>query len=243
MNKRGAYYFPTLLYTLLLLLLWFLSWIIGVVHIVDGDNALNSLMTGEGVRWAVGNSVQAVNDAPWGSAMLLLVVVAMLDCSGLLRLLGDLLHLHPITVNRRRAAIMAFFMLLLYVGIISLSAISPWRLLMSVTSDITASPLLRGWLLLFFVGTLFVTLMYGYVYGNFRTATDVMCGVGRCVARFVPALLAMLPATAILSCLQYMNLFVFLDIDNSVAQYMADILYVFPFLFVGYLELKQDWDR
>lgn len=240
MSKRTAYYFPALAYIALLLLVWLLSWIIGVANILDDGSSINSLMTSEGVRWAVRNSAHSLNNAPWGSAMLMLVIFGLLDCSGLLLLFGDIISFRTITVNRRRAAYMALLVLLLYIGLLCLCVISPWRLLLGVTDDISSSPIMHGWLLMLFIATLFVSVIYGYVYGNFRVATDVICGVGCSVAKFIPALLAMLPATAVLSCLQYMGLPAFWGLSDVQMEYAGILFYLLPFLFVAFLNLRTD---
>lgn len=240
MSKRTAYYFPALAYIALLLLVWLLSWIIGVVNIVDDGNSINSLMTSEGLRWALRSSAQSVNDAPWGGVMLMLVIFGLLDCSGLLRLFGDIISFSTISVNRRRAAYMALLALLLYVCLLCLSVVSPWRLLMGVTDDVSSSPIMRGWMLLLFMATLFVSVIYGYVYGNFRTATDVISGVGCSVAKYIPAMLAMLPATAVLSCLQYMGLPASWGLSDVQMEYAGILFYLLPFLFVAFLNLRTD---
>ncbi len=240
MNKRTAYYLPALAYIVLLLLVWLLSWIIGVVNIVDDGNLMNSLMTSEGLRWALRSSEQSLNNAPWGTAMFILVIFGLLDCSGLLRLFGDIISFRTISVNRRRAAYMALLALLLYVCLLCLSVLSSWRLLMGVTDDFSSSPIMHGWMLLLFIATLFVSVIYGYVYGNFRSTTDVICGVGCSVAKFIPALLAMLPATAVLSCLQYMGLPAFWGLSDVHMEYAGILFYLLPFLFVAFLNLRTD---
>lgn len=239
MNRRGIYYFPVLAYTFLLLFVWLLSWVVGVVGIVEDGNSMNSLMTAEGLRWAVRNSILTANDAPWGTAMLVLVIIGLLDGSGFLRLLDDLLHRRPVTVNSRRAAFAALFVLVLYIVVLCLCVVAPWRLLMGVTDSFSSSPMSRGWLLLSFFGVLFFSFIYGYVYGNFRSATDVVHGVGLCVARFVPALLAMLPATALLSCVRYMNLFAWVGVDDAMVASIADVVYLLPFLFVALMLITE----
>lgn len=232
MNRRNIVYYPVILYLLLLLVAWLLSWLFGVMNIVDDAGNMRSLMTAEGVRRAVRSSAEVINAAPWGCAMLVVVSAGLFASSGLLRLVCDVAILHRITINQRRAGFMALLVLLLYIIVLLMSVMAPWRLLMGVTDEISVSPLARGWLLLMSVGVLSVSGIYGYVYGNFRSIMDVMNGVGKGVEFFIPAFMAILPATALLSCMQYMGVFDIFGGFSSARETVEDVVYFFPFLFV-----------
>ena len=91
MNDRRSAYYPALAYSLLLLLVWGGSWLIAVVQLFMGDLFdVNSLVSGEGVRWALFSVVPSVETAPWGTAFFLLFIAGLLDGSGLLRLVGNI---------------------------------------------------------------------------------------------------------------------------------------------------------
>lgn len=238
MNRRNIVYYPVIFYLLLLLVAWLLSWLFGVMNIVDDAGNMRSLMTAEGVRRAVRSSAEVINAAPWGCAMLVVVSAGLFSSSGLLRLFCDVVILHRITINQRRAGVMALLVLLLYIIVFLMSVMAPWRLLMGVTDEISVSPLAKGWLLLLSVGVLSVSGIYGYVYGNFRSIMDVMNGVGKDVEFFIPAFMAILPATALMSCMQYMGVFDILGNSSSVRETVEDIVYFFPFLFVLFARNK-----
>lgn len=233
MNKKNLYYYPALCYIVLLMFIWLLSWLSGISQFVDDSYAVNSLLTEEGIRWVVRNSSQAVEAAPWGSAMLLVFIFALLYSSGMMQLSGNLFSRRSLTVNQRRAGLAALSILLLYVVLLFMCTVAPWHLLMGVTADISSSPLSKGWLLLVFLCVLFVSSIYGYVYGNFRSLMDIMQGVVSVASLFMPAFLAMLPAVALSSCVRYMGLFPILGVDDALTLYIEYFICFLPFVYVA----------
>ena len=233
MSDRRAAYYPALAYSLLLLLVWGGSWLIAVLQLFMGDLFdVNSLVSGEGVRWAlfsVGSSVEA---APWGTAFFLLFIAGLLDGSGLLRLVGNIFK-RRVSGNELRSLLFALSALLLYVVVLFLFTLSPWDALRGVTGDIGNSPLSNGWLLLLFVGMLMTALVYGFMYGNYRTVVDVIGSTSGFVRLFVPALLAMLPASGIMPCLHYTGLDIMLGIDNENAMAVETVIYCLPFVYMA----------
>ena len=233
MNDRRSAYYPALAYSLLLLLVWGGSWLIAVVQLFMGDLFdVNSLVSGEGVRWAlfsVGSSVEA---APWGTAFFLLLIAGLLEGSGLLRLLGNILK-RRVSGNELRSLLFALSALLLYVVVLFLFTVSPWDALRGVTGDFSNSPLSHGRLLLLFVGVLMTALVYGFMYGNYRTLVDVIGSAAGLVRQFVPALLAMLPASGLMPCLHYSGLDVMLGIGNENAMAVETVIYCLPFVYMA----------
>lgn len=233
MSDRRSAYYPALAYSLLLLLVWGGSWLIAVLQLFMGDLFdVNSLVSGEGVRWAlfsVGSSVEA---APWGTAFFLLFIAGLLDGSGLLRLVGNIFK-RRVSGNELRSLLFALSALLLYVVVLFLFTVSPWDALRGVTGDIGNSPLSYGRLLLLFIGVLMTALVYGFMYGNYRTLVDVIGSAAGVVRQFVPALLAMLPASGLMPCLHYTGLDVMLGIGNENATAAETVIYCLPFVYMA----------
>lgn len=233
MSDRRSAYYPALAYSLLLLLVWGGSWLIAVLQLFMGDLFdVNSLVSGEGVRWAlfsVGSSVEA---APWGTAFFLLFIAGLLDGSGLLRLVGNIFK-RRVSGNELRSLLFALSALLLYVVVLFLFTVSPWDALRGVTGDIGNSPLSYGRLLLLFIGVLMTALVYGFMYGNYRTVVDVIGSAAGFVRLFVPALLAMLPASGLMPCLHYTGLDVMLGIGNENATAAETVIYCLPFVYMA----------
>ena len=233
MNRKGVFYFPLLLYLFLLLSLWLLSWFFGVLQLVFNSTfVVGNLITAEGMRWALRSSLNVVDSAPWGVAMLSVVTYATLAASGLLRLAGDIFSGRMLAANQRRAVAVAAIMLLLYLLLLFACTVAPWNFLLGASYNISVSPIARGWLLLLFIAVLSVSLSYGYVYGNFRSIIDALQRVEENVRIFIPAFLSMLPAVALLSCMHYMAVFELMNLNAATVCTIENVIYAFPFLFV-----------
>lgn len=233
MNDRRSAYYPALAYSLLLLLVWGGSWLIAVVQLFMGYLFdVNSLVSGEGVRWALFSVVPSVEAAPWGTAFFLLFIAGLLEGSGLLRLLDNIFKWR-VSGNELRSLLFALSALVLYVVVQFLFTVSPWDALRGVTGDIGNSPLSHGWLLLLFVGVLMTSLVYGFMYGNYRTVVDVIGSAAGFVRLFVPALLALLPASGLMPCLHYTGLDIMLGIDNENTMAVETVIYCLPFVYMA----------
>jgi hypothetical protein len=110
-----------------------------------------------------------------------------------------------------------------------MSAVSPWKILSGVTDEAALSPLVQGWAMLLFVGVLSVSLIYGFIYGNYRSIMDVIVSTGRTFILFVPAVMALLPASGIVPCLQYAGV---QPIPGIPWEIVSSILYLLPFIYV-----------
>lgn len=232
MNNRRLLYYPVVIYVLLLLLVWFFSWVAGIVALATGiDTSINSLVSAEGLRWSVRCAISSINAAPWGLIMLFVISVGLLAGSGMSKSILKVLRGTAMSRNERTAWLLAFIVLAVYVVFIFLSIMSPWNILLGVTGDIYTSPLVQGGAILIFLGLLAITSIFGFINGNYRSVVDVSCSVGSAFSFYAPALLAVVPATGILSCADYTGF-----ISTTVSPVMYSIIfytiYFFPFLFV-----------
>lgn len=234
MNIGVAIYYPAMLYSLLLVAIWVVSWFAGVVRLfISGDTGVNSLISAEGVRWALRSAETSLEAAPWGTALLCVVSFGLLYGSGLLHTIAGVLCGDRPSANRRHAGLMSLVVLLVSLLLLFVCTIAPWHILMGVTSQLSTSPLFKGWLLLLFLITLFVSAMHGAVYGSYRISSDVMRSVCDMVAYFSPAFVAMLPASGVVPCLQYTGM---LSVtDGTVVDILNTILYLFPFIYLSLL--------
>ena len=238
MNSKRGYYFPIVAYTLLLLLIWMLSWLISVgEYFVGLDSSVNSLVSAEGLRWALRTVLPSLNSVSWGSVILLLVSVGLLRSSGLLRLVVRIFGFRHLTRNERRAALFTTIALACYSLLRYMSIASPWNMLLGVTGDIAGSPFMHGLLLLLFLGVLLLSLVHGFIYGNFRSLSDVLCGVGDTFSLFIPALVALVPASGIMPCIEYTDVLSMTDISQSNISLAGNIILSLPFLHTILLHL------
>ena len=88
-----------------------------------------------------------------------------------------------------------------------------------------------------FVAVLMVSLVYGFMYGNYRTMVDVVGSASSLVKGYVPALLAMLPASGLMPCLHYTGMDVMIGFDGNSAPVIETVVYILPFIYVAVLRL------
>ena len=232
MNERRLAYYPVLLYSLLLLLVWIGSWLMGVVHLfTGGTGAVSSLMSSEGVRWTLLNVQGVLRAAPWGTFLFLIVIAGLLHGSGLLQFVADVVR-GKASSNEWRSFLFSQAALMLYAAILFLFTVSPWDTMRGVTGGLVNSPFSHGWLLVLFFGVLMTSLVYGFMYGNYRTMMDVVSTSGALFARSAPALMAMLPAAAIMPAMNYTGLASMLGIDAGYSVFLELALYTMPFVYL-----------
>ena len=241
MNNRREQYYPVIAYTLLLVLVWLLSWVADMAGMFScGAFAVKSLVSGEGLRWAMRDAMHSLNDISWGTIMLAVVMLAFLQGAGVLRVLHRLFSAESLTKNEKRALLVSLSAFLFYVAMVCLAAKPPFSLLLGVSGRFVGSPLMYGMPLLSFIGVMVVSLVYGFMYGNYRSVLDVVSSMGETFTFFMPAFIALIPATGIIPCIEYTGVQEQFGIAASSIQIVADIIYLIPFLYLVLLRLVGD---
>ena len=236
MNKRRILYAPVLTYLILLVAVWMLSWVAELYQQLTGDaGAVTSLISSAGVRWALLCAGDSLNAAPWGTMALLVSVFGLLDGSGVLRLAGRIIRRQKASRNEWRSLLFALFALLLFGAILFMFTVSPWNTLAGVGNGASASPLGYGWPLVLLLAVLAVSLMYGFTYGNYRTVADVVASAGDSFILFVPAFVAMIPASGIVPCLKFAGMDGILGFDDGSMRLVGDVACILPFLYISVL--------
>lgn len=232
-TDKRLFYYPAVLYTALLLLVWLLSWAVGVAELALGrDATMHSLVSAEGVRWAVRSAVASVDSAPWGVIMLFISSLGLFMGSGIVKSVKKLLAGGSLALNERRAWLFAIVTTMLYVLLLFFSTLPPWNVLLGVTGDISASPLVQGYIILLFLGVFILTASYGFIYGNYRSMVDIARSVGAAFSLFAPALLALLPATGIVPCMEFAGLLSVANLSSADAEVVADVIFLLPFVYM-----------
>lgn len=236
MNNRRANYYPLLAYLLLLLMVWIGAFFADVMQLLFGaELPTSSLISAEGVRWALRTALPSIGAVPWGMVMLLVATYGLLRGSGLVKVLVRLVCLRRLTLSEWRALLFSLAAAVCYAVLLYMSTVAPWNILSGVTHEPALSPLLQGWVLLLFIGTLFVSLIYGFIYGNFRSIMDVVVSTADTFVLFIPAIMALLPASGIVPCLQYAGVQQASDMLWSIIE---TVLYMLPFLYVLFMEIR-----
>ena len=157
MNNSRKHYYPLLLYVALLLLVWVFSFFRDITLLLTGSaQSAASLISAEGVRWAVRAALPSLRAVPWGVALLLMATIGLLQGSGFIKSVSTLLHLRRLTATQWRAFGFATVAAVIYGVLLYISSSAPWNLLCGVTNEPALSPLLQGWPLFLFIGVLII---------------------------------------------------------------------------------------
>ena len=237
MNNRRAYYYPLSIYLLALLLVWVGAFFADVVQLLGDETAYvsASLISAKGVRWALRTALPSVDAVPWGVVMTLVAACGLLRGSGLAKALLRLVAMRRLTASEWRALLFSSAVAVCYVVLLCFSTVVPWNILSAITGELSHSPLVQGWALLLLAGVLSVSLIYGFTYGNYRSLMDVMVSTGNTFMFFVPAMMALLPASGIVPCLQYTGMPQLFGIPWNI---ITTVIYLLPFLYVLLIEIK-----
>ena len=237
MSRKRAYYYPLAIYLLLLLMVWVGSFFADVVKMLsDGSYHPSSLISAEGLRWAVRTALPTLNAVPWGTVMLFVAAIGLLRGSGLTKVMKRILSLRRLTVTEWRALSFTLVAVACYGVLLYMSAASSWGLFRGVTDEPALSPIVQGWGILLFFGVLFASLVYGSIYGNYRSVMDVSVATADSFVLFVPALLALVPASGIVPCLAYTGV---QEVSWLSWSSVKLLLYLLPFVYVAVLQLME----
>lgn len=232
MNKREHYY-PVIGYVLILVFVWLLSWILDITTtFMDADSGVESLVSSEGVRWTMRNALPSLNNVAWGEIILLISALGLLQGSGIMRMLFHLAKHLQLTKMERRSIIFALFAVLIYMAVLYVTTLSQWNVLSGVTGTLENSSFVSGLPLLLFFGVLILALVYGFMYGNYRSVIDVVSSIGNTCAKFVPALIALIPASGVIASITYMGIFDLLGMTDFEENIIAAVFYSIPFLHI-----------
>lgn len=238
MNNRRDYYYPVITYAFLLVLVWIFSWVADMVAMFSGGAfAIKSLVSGEGVRWAARNAMLSLNGVPWGTVMLAISMLSLLQGAGLIRVFYRLFTNFTLSKNERRALFASMLAFVFYIVMVCLAAVPPFNILHGVSGSFAGSPLMYGMPVLSFIGVLVVSLVFGFMYGNYRSVLDIVSSMGETFLFFMPAFMALVPASGIMPCVEYTGVPGMFGCNDSSIQIVADIIYMIPFLYVVLLRL------
>ncbi len=237
MNKKTAncriFYYPAVVYMCMLLFVWLLSWVFGLFELAFGKNvAIHSLVSAEGLRWAVRTAKHTIDTVPWSVIMLFLFSVGLLTGSGMLKSICKVVERRQLAYNEQRAWIFALIAAGVYMLLLFICTLPPWNTLLGVSGNVYASPLVQGYIIIVFFALFFITSTFGFIYGNYRSFIDIARSLGAAIAMYAPAIVALLPATGIVPCMDYAGLLDLLHVTPADAAVVSDVIYLFPFLYM-----------
>jgi aminobenzoyl-glutamate transport protein len=145
--------------TIAQLLLVLASWVLSVTT----DEGVRSLISGEGIRWFLGN----INDIILSPALVWLLLLS-LPYGCLRQAFKGFPH------RCRQGLLWAFAFLALYLFVVALLAATPHAVLLSATGSLSHSPFTRALPQLLTVALLLFAAVYGVVTHAFRSLGDIV---------------------------------------------------------------------
>ena len=120
----------------------------------------------------------------------------------------------------------------MYSLVLYVLTLSRWNVLLGITGTFENSPFVSGLPILIFFGVLILALVYGFMYGNYRSAIDVVTSMGNTFTRFVPALIALIPASATMASVLYTGVFELMNLSDKEIWVMEFVFYSIPFMHI-----------
>jgi aminobenzoyl-glutamate transport protein len=146
-----------------------LSWILSAA----GVEGVRSLLSGEGVRWFVGDFARMVA-SPW----LVWLILMMIAVGAFLRSgLTSLWHegrFRILSYRDRTAFRVALVLLVAYIAAILLLTIIPHAVLLSVSGSLFPSPFSRSVIPFIAFGITLVSIAYGMISGRMQSLSDIL---------------------------------------------------------------------
>ena len=233
MSSKREHYYPVIGYVLLLVTVWLISWIWDIATAFTGsDIDIKSLVSSEGLRWTMRNAMPVLNNIAWGEILLAITALGLLQGSGIVRVFTHLIKRQQLTKMEKRSLLFSLSALLVYSIVLYVVTLSQWNILLGVTGTLENSSFISGLSLVIFIGVLVVALIYGFMYGNYRSVLDAVSSIGNTFTFFVPAIIALIPASAVMASVNYIGLFDILELTSFETNIIVTVFYSIPFLYI-----------
>ena len=233
MSSKREHYYPIIVYVLLLVTVWLMSWILDIATaFTASDIDIKSLVSSEGLRWIMRNAMPVLNNIAWGEILLAITALGLLQGSGIIRVFTHLIKRQQLTKMEKRSLLFSLSALLVYSTVLYVVTLSQWNILLGVTGTLENSSFIRGLALVLFIGVLVVALIYGFMYGNYRSVLDAVSSIGNTFSSFVPAIIALIPASAVMASVNYIGLLNILDLTSFETNIIVAVFYSIPFLYI-----------
>ena len=233
MSSKREHYYPIIVYVLLLVTVWLMSWILDIATaFTASDIDIKSLVSSEGLRWIMRNAMPVLNNIAWGEILLAITALGLLQGSGIVRVFTHLIKRQQLTKMEKRSLLFSLSALLVYSTVLYVVTLSQWNILLGVTGTLENSSFIRGLALVLFIGVLVVALIYGFMYGNYRSVLDAVSSIGNTFSSFVPAIIALIPASAVMASVNYIGLFDILELTSFETNIIVTVFYSIPFLYI-----------
>ena len=179
-ERLGVILFSVLIGEVTLILL---SWILSAA----GVEGVRSLLSGEGVRWFVGDFAWMV-----ASPLLVWIILLMIAIGAFLRSgLTSLWHegrSRMMSYRDRTAFRVSLVLLVAYVIAILLLTVVPHAVLLSVSGSLFPSPFSRSIIPIVAFGIVLVSISFGMISGRMQSLSDVLEALSYGIQKYAPLL-------------------------------------------------------
>lgn len=180
-SQLGVVLFILLIAELALILL---SWILSAA----GIEGVRSLLSGEGVRWFVGDFARMVASPLLTWLLLLMIAVGTFLRSGLSSLWHER-RPRIISYRDRTAFRVSLVLLVAYVAAILLLTVVPHAVLLSASGSLFPSPFSRSLIPFVAFGITLVSIAFGLISGRMQSLSDILAALTYGIQRFAPLLI------------------------------------------------------
>lgn len=171
MKTKPAKRFGVILFVILIaeVALILLSWILSAA----GVEGVRSLLSGEGVRWFVGDFARMVASPLLVWLLLLMIAAGAFLRSGLMSLWQEE-RSRMMSYRDRTAFRVSLVLLVVYIAAILLLTVIPHAVLLSVSGSLFPSPFSRSIIPFVAFGVILVSIAFGMISGRMQSLSDIL---------------------------------------------------------------------
>ena len=207
---------------------------------VNSELILRSLLTIDGVRYLLHNSVSLLDDAPIANILMLLFTIGVANRSLLFKTLSLFLHHKSLSYKQYASLLLSFIVFVLMFVLLIYGVFGPEHLLLSISGTLKNSPLIDGFFAILMILVLLPCLIYGMATDSFNVVDD---GIEALVSviRLVPSyLFTLFMASFLMSVITYSRIDVLIGAGTTAIQLFSQILYWLPLPILLFFEQKSE---
>lgn len=245
MNRKSlGIWHPAMLYLFLSIAVILIAWVGSFWELrninVNSELILRSLLTIDGVRYLLHNSVSMLDDAPIANILMLLFTIGVANRSLLFKTLSLFLHHKSLSYKQYASLLLSFIVFVLMFILLIYGVFGPEHLLLSISGTLKNSPLIDGFFAILMILVLLPCLIYGMATDSFNVVDD---GIEALVSviRLVPSyLLTLFMASFLMSVITYSRIDILLGVGTVGITLFSQILYWLPLPILLFFEQKSE---
>ena len=245
MNRKSlGIWHPAMLYLFLSIAVILIAWVGSCWELrninVNSELILRSLLTIDGVRYLLHNSVSMLDDAPIANILMLLFTIGVANRSLLFKTLSLFLHHKSLSYKQYASLLLSFIVFVLMFVLLIYGVFGPEHLLLSISGTLKNSPLIDGFFAILMILVLLPCLIYGMATDSFNVVDDgidALVSVIRLVPSYLPTLFM---ASFLMSVITYSRIDILLGVGTVGITLFSQILYWLPLPILLFFEQKSE---